>query len=135
MIVGIGTDIVAIGRIERILEKNPAFIRKVFSDSEIAHCEKKARKAESYAARFAAKEALMKALGTGWAESISWQEIQVAVDASGKPYLDLSGVALKLAQQKGAERWHLSLSHEREYATAFVVLEAGAKNGLTSESV
>ncbi|MFA7543666.1 MAG: holo-ACP synthase [Candidatus Cloacimonadaceae bacterium] len=131
MIVGIGTDIVAIARIRRILEKNPAFIRKVFSDSEIAYCEKKANKAESYAARFAAKEALMKALGTGWAEKISWKEIQVAVDTNGKPSLELSGVAFKLAQALGAEIWHLSLSHEREYATAFVILEQGAKNGLT----
>lgn len=131
MIVGIGTDIVAIARIRRILEKNPAFIRKVFSDSEIAYCEKKANKAESYAARFAAKEALMKALGTGWAEKISWQEIQVAVDSCGKPYLELSGVALRLAHTLGAGSWHLSLSHEREYAIAFVILEQAAKNGLT----
>lgn len=131
MIAGIGTDIVAISRIQRIIEKNPAFIRKVFTESEIAYCEKRANKAESFAARFAAKEALMKALGTGWAENISWQEIQVAVDDSGKPYLELSGVALKLAQALGAEIWHLSLSHEREYATAFVILEQGAKNGLT----
>lgn len=131
MIVGIGTDIVSIGRIERIMQKNPAFIRKVYADSEIAYCEKKANKAESYAARFAAKEALMKALGTGWAENISWQEIQIAADSSGKPYLELSGVALKLAQALGAERWHLSLSHERGHAIAFVILEQSAKNGLT----
>ena len=81
MIVGIGTDIVAIGRIQRILEKNPAFIRKVFAEGEIAYCEKRANKAESFAARFAAKEALMKATGLGVA--LEPADIRVHFDADG----------------------------------------------------
>ena len=125
MIIGIGTDIIDVQRIERVIERNQGFIDKVFTSVEIAYCEARASKAQSYAARFAAKEAMMKALGTGWGEGVCWQDIEVASEASGKPRIMLSGKALERAKTLGAEHWHLSLSHEHAAAVAFVVLESG----------
>jgi holo-[acyl-carrier protein] synthase len=125
MIIGIGTDIIDVQRIERVIERNGGFINKVFTPQEIAYCEARAAKAQSYAARFAAKEAMMKALGTGWGEGVNWQDIEVVSEASGKPRILLSGQALATAKAMGAEHWHLSLSHERTAAIAFVVLDSG----------
>jgi len=122
LIRGIGTDIVQVERIRRVLERNPGFVQKVFCPQEIAYCEARAAKAQSYAARFAAKEAVMKALGTGWAAGVNWQDIQVLSSDSGKPSLSLSGGALKTAQALGATSWQISLSHEKDYAVAFVIL-------------
>lgn len=124
MIVGIGTDIISVARIERVIERNPEFVHKVFSPSEIAYCDARAAKAQSYAARFAAKEALMKALGTGWAEGVNWLDIQVIMNEAGKPSLSLSGKALALSESMQVDRLHLSLSHEKEQAVAFVILES-----------
>lgn len=123
MIVGIGTDIIQVGRIERVIQRNPAFVSRVFTAAEIAYCEAKASQAQSFAVRFAAKEAVMKALGTGWAEGVNWLDIQVNTDATGQPVLSLSGKALARAQHLQANRYHISLSHEKEQAIAFVILE------------
>lgn len=123
MILGLGTDIVAVHRIDRVIKDNPRFIEKVFSLNERQYSSQKASPAQSYAARFAAKEAFMKALGTGWDEGISWAEIEVINDAKGKPSLKLSGATQALAQSRGTERIHLSLSHEKDYAIATVILE------------
>ena len=123
MIVGIGTDIIDVNRIHRVIERNGAFVTKVFTPLEITYCNAKAAKAQSYAARFAAKEATMKALGTGWAMGISWLDIEVENNAEGKPVLRLSGAALARAGELGANLWHLSLSHEKDSALAFVILE------------
>ncbi len=127
MIVGIGTDIIDVNRIHRVIERNPAFVTKVFTPREIDYCNAKAAKAQSFAARFAAKEALMKALGTGWAMGISWQDIEVMNNTEGKPVLHLSGAALARAGELGANIWHLSLSHEKDCALAFVILEKVTK--------
>jgi holo-[acyl-carrier protein] synthase len=124
MIVGIGTDIISVARIERVIERNSEFVHKVFSASEIAYCDARAAKAQSYAARFAAKEAVMKALGTGWAEGVNWLDIQVVMNEAGKPSLNLSGKALALSESMQVDRLHLSLSHEKEQAVAFVILES-----------
>lgn len=123
MIVGIGTDIVEISRIDRLLEKNPRFVDKVYSPAEIDYCSTKASPAQSYAARFAAKEALMKALGTGWDQDVSWQDIEIVNDTKGKPAIRLCGKAKELAVQKGIMAIHLSLSHEKHYAVASVIAE------------
>lgn len=123
MILGLGTDIVAVHRIARVIKDNPRFIEKVFSSGEQQYCSSKASPAQSYAARFAAKEAFMKALGTGWDEGISWTQIEVINDAKGKPSIQLSGATQALAKNRGAELIHLSLSHEKDYAIATVILE------------
>jgi len=127
MILGIGTDIVAVTRIARILKSNLRFVEKVFSLAEIEYCSAKANPAQSYAARFAAKEAFLKAIGTGWADGISWREIEVLNDAMGKPELKISGRSAVLAGKLDMGKIHLSLSHEREYAIAFVMLERERK--------
>ena len=123
MIIGIGTDIVDVSRIQRLIEKSPAFIEKVYCPKEIAYCEDRANSAESFAARFAAKEAVMKALGTGWAEQISFKEICISSDEKGKPEIELLGATKAFADGLGVKNIHLSLSHERTMALAFVVLE------------
>ncbi|MCK9558169.1 MAG: holo-ACP synthase [Candidatus Cloacimonadaceae bacterium] len=123
MIIGVGTDIVEIGRIDRLLDRNPRFVDKVFSSAEIEYCSSKANPAQSFAARFAAKEAFLKSLGTGWDQGISWQEIEVMNDNQGKPDIRLCGKAKELAEQKGIRLIHLSLSHEKQYAVASVIAE------------
>jgi holo-[acyl-carrier protein] synthase len=123
MIRGVGTDIVAVGRIERASRRCPELLERLFTATERAYCEKQHRCFESYAARFAAKEALLKALGTGGRDGISWQDMEVVRDGRGRPELVLGGQALEAARRRGVNAVHLSLSHSREYATAVVVLE------------
>jgi len=123
MILGIGTDIIAVDRIARVIQKNIRFCEKVFSQREQEYCTSKANPAQSYAARFAAKEAVMKALGTGWDNGISWTEIEVINDAKGKPDIVLSGKSKDLVKSKGVRQIQLSMSHEQQYAIAFVILE------------
>lgn len=124
MIAGIGIDIIDINRIRRVLEKNPAFRQKVFSEREIEYCESKADCCLSYAARFAAKEAFMKALGTGWNHEVSWAEIETVVNDKGSPTLNIEGRTRQTLAAKNITSCHLSLSHEKDYAVAFVILEA-----------
>ncbi len=127
MIIGIGTDIVSIERIEKLLHDHPErFVRKYFTQEE-RNAAPAQNKAGYYAKRFAAKEALVKALGTGFSDGISWQDMSVSNTQSGKPEITLSGEALRqfnLHFQKGTTlSIHVSLSDEREYALAFVVIE------------
>lgn len=122
-IIGIGIDIIEITRIERAMVKSPErFLKRTFTDSETQYCEKKKNKYQHYAARFAAKEAAMKALGTGWRGGIGFKEIEVTNDAFGKPDLLFHGKAEEVFGTCGAARSFLSLSHSREYAAAQVVL-------------
>ena len=126
MIVAIGIDLIEISRIEESLSKPGTRLRdRVFTPSEIAYCESRAARFASYAARFAAKEAAMKALGTGWAKGIGWQEIEVISDKAGAPSLRLSGSALERFQSLGARTAHVSLSHSQDLAIAQVVFESG----------
>lgn len=123
MILGIGVDLVAIDRIQRLLQKFPGRARaKLFTDAEIAYCDAGRCPPESYAARFAAKEALFKALGTGWAEGTSWKDVEVLREESA-PFLRLSGDSARLAAARGVVRTHLSLTHTDSMACAFVILE------------
>ena len=125
MIVSIGIDIVEIFRIEEKLSQgNTRFLNRVFTVGEIEYCEKRAAKFASYAARFAAKEAVMKALGTGWGDGVSWKEIEVINDETGKPNIALSGRALEIFESLGARFAHLSLSHSKDSAIAQVIFEA-----------
>lgn len=123
MIIGIGVDLVKIERVRKLLDNYTEFITQVFTAGEIEFCRAKADSASSFAARFAAKEAMMKALGTGWNEKVNWLDIEVINERQGKPILKIGGRTLQLMQQMGVRQTHLSLSHERDYALAFVVLE------------
>ena len=124
MIVGIGCDIIEIERIARAI-KSESFIRRVFTAEEAAYCQRRGQQAAaSFASRFAAKEAVLKALGTGLREG-SLQEIAVDNDGLGKPLVQLSGHFAMLAKQLGVKNIQISLSHSRELATAYVIMEDG----------
>jgi len=123
MILGIGTDIIKVDRLQRSIEKNERFVEKVFTSDEIRYCEVRASKYQSYAARFAAKEAVMKAIGTGWDGIINWTDIEVALDPLGKPGIRCHGATQTFMDEHRITRIHLSLSHEQEYAIAYVILE------------
>ena len=125
MIVGIGVDAVAIARIERLWQRDhERFERRLFTDAEAAYCRQRARPAESLAARFAAKEAAMKCLGTGWANGIGFRQIEVVRETSGAVRLRLHGDAAARANELGIRHLHVSLTHTETTATAFVIAES-----------
>lgn len=124
MIVSIGIDIIEVARIREVLLRTPRFRERVFTPAERAYCDSRgAVAAQHYAARFAAKEAALKALQTGWRGGISWQDVEIASRDSGAPYLILHGPVKDLFDSSGATAVHLSLSHTSEHAIAEVVLE------------
>jgi holo-[acyl-carrier protein] synthase len=123
MIYGIGTDIIEVARIRGVMEKDIGFREKIFSSGEIAYCETKKFKYENYAARFSAKEAFMKAIGTGWRFGIRFADIEVIHDEYGKPLIRLYGKAEELARIEGISKIHVSLSHVKEMALAVVTVE------------
>ena len=130
MVIGIGTDLMEIARIERSVERfGDAFLRRVYTAGEIAYCQRKKNAAESLAARFAAKEAGAKALGTGISRGVGWKDFEVRRAPGGRPVLHLSGRAGEIARELGIERVSLSLSHSREMAMAVVVAEGGGGEG------
>jgi holo-[acyl-carrier protein] synthase len=120
----IGIDLTEVDRIRDMLARHgDRFKQRTFTAGEIAYCDSCADPAIHYAARFAAKEAAAKALGTGvWAEGVDWRDIEVAKEASGKPVLILHGGALKHAEQQGVQRALISLTHTKETALAQVML-------------
>ena len=115
---GIGVDMLEIERMERVLRRRPNFARRVFTDEERAYCERCARPAEHYAARFAAREAVVKALGTGFSDGVSFRDVSVGRDDSGRPRAILSGRAAQIAQERGIREIALSISHTRDVAVA-----------------
>jgi len=124
MIIGIGTDIVEVPRIAAKLAKGDGFRNLVFTPFEISYCENQAMPAESYAARFAAKEALLKALGTGWGNGgVNFDEIEIRNDEAGKPQLFLIGNGADRYASAGIRKIWVSLSHEKSAAVAMVILE------------
>ena len=107
-----------------MLLRTPRFVDRVFTAAERAYCDSRgAVSAQHYAARFAAKEAALKALQTGWRGGISWQDVEVAAQENGAPYLIFSGQALEIFEKTGATATHLSISHTTQHAIAQVVLE------------
>ncbi len=127
-VIGLGTDLIEIERIARSMTRfGEHFLTRVFTAGEIAYCRQKKGAAESFAARFAAKEAGAKALGTGISQGVSWQELEVRRAQSGKPSLHLSGRAAELAVQLGVVRISLSLTHTKEMALAVVVMESASE--------
>jgi holo-[acyl-carrier protein] synthase len=124
MVVGLGTDLIEIARIERSVERfGAAFLARLYTPGEIAYCQRKKNAAESFAARFAAKEAGAKALGTGISRGVSWREFEVRRAPGQRPELHLSGRAKQIADRLGIRRLSLSLSHSRELSIAVVVAE------------
>jgi len=126
MILGVGIDLCEVDRIRELLEKDKErFVRRVYREREIAYCDARRRPEMHYAARFAAKEAFLKAVGGGW--KLGWTQLEVARAASGKPALRLSGKAAQVAARRGVRTMHLTLTHTAAVAAAVVVLEgAGA---------
>ena len=123
MIYGIGTDIIEVSRITAVMGKDIGFREKIFTQGEIAYCETKKNQSQHYAARFSAKEAFLKAIGTGWRFGIRFADIDVYHDDYGKPLIRLTGKAEELAIRNRITKIHVSLSHLKEIATAFIVLE------------
>ena len=124
MIIGLGTDLIEIARIERSIERfGDHFLRRVYTAGEIAYCSRKKQSAESYASRFAAKEAAAKALGTGISFGVSWREIEVTRQPGCRPEIQFHGRAASIAASLGVTRVSLSLTHSRELAIAVVALE------------
>lgn len=124
MIVSIGIDIVEVYRIRETISRTPRFVERVYTRAERAYCESKgAAAAQSFAARFAAKEAFLKALKTGWRGKITWHDIEICSDEAGVPSLKIEGEAKDIMKNLGANQIHLSLSHTTEHAVAQVILE------------
>jgi len=125
MIVGHGIDIVETARLRRSIEEHgDHFLDRVFTAGERAYCEKgKKRRFEHYAGRFAAKEAVLKVLGTGWRGGIAWTDIEIIRSSAGAPSILLSGECERIAQTLGITRWHVSISNIETHATASAIGE------------
>jgi holo-[acyl-carrier protein] synthase len=124
VILGVGTDLAETDRIRKAVERyGTRFLDRVYTPGEIAYVESKANRWERYAARFAAKEAGMKAIGTGWRRGVRWRDFEVANAPSGRPDLKLDGVAAEVAARMGVRRISLSLTHTAALAMAVVILE------------
>jgi len=124
MIVSIGIDIIEVYRIRETISRTPRFVERVFTERERAYCDAKGMAAaQSYAARFAAKEAFLKALKTGWRGKITWHDIEIVSGENNVPNLEIRGEARNILENLGANQIHLSMSHTTEHATAQVILE------------
>ncbi len=124
MIVGIGTDLIEVARIRQSIETfGSRFLSRVYTEGERNYASSKANAAERFAARFAAKEAGMKAIGTGWRRGVTWRDFEVVNQPSGRPTLHLTGVALAIAERMAVKSVHLSITHTAEMAFAVVILE------------
>ena len=124
MIVGTGIDIAEVPRIEASIARfGDRFLHRIFTEAEMRYCDSKANRIERYAARFAAKEAAMKAIGTGWNHGVTWRDVEVCRHPGGRPTIAFHGKAAEFAAKLGAVHVALSLSHTKEYAIAQVILE------------
>jgi holo-[acyl-carrier protein] synthase len=124
LIIGLGVDIAEVPRIKAAIERRgQPFLRRVFTPNEIAYCERFKNKFERYAGRFAAKEATMKALGTGWRGGIRWVDLEVVRQQSGRPTMALAGEAAKIAAALGVRRISVSITHTASQALAQVIFE------------
>jgi holo-[acyl-carrier protein] synthase len=124
MIVGTGIDIAEVSRIRQAIERfGDRFLHRIFTADEMRYCDSKANRMERYAARFAAKEAAMKALGTGWNHGVRWRDCEVTRRPGGRPTISFHGVAAEFAARLGVKNAALSISHTAEQAIAQVILE------------
>ena len=125
MIVGLGVDITEVHRIEQaIARRGAAFLKRIYTPAEIVYCEKHRNRAERFAGRFAAKEAAMKALGTGWTNGVRWVDIEVVREQSGKPTLKLFGASREIANCLGVIHIALTITHSGDTALAQVIFES-----------
>ena len=123
-ILGIGTDIIECLRIANMIERHgELFIRRVYTEHEIGYCSTKKAATQHYAGRWAAKEAVLKAIGTGWRRGISWRDIEVRNLRSGAPTIALCGGAREVFEETGIRKMHISISHCRSHATAYAIAE------------
>ena len=121
-IVGIGTDIVECLRIAKMIERHgEQFINRIYTQHEIEYCSKRGAATQHYSGRWAAKEAVLKALGTGWARGISWRDIEIRNDASGRPTVRLAGGARDVCEKLEISQMQISISHCRTHATAYAL--------------
>jgi len=119
---GIGVDIVDIARVKAVLARSGTrFVNRVYTDAEIEYCAARAMSAQHFAARFAAKEAVFKALGTGWSKGVGWKDVEVVNDSNGTPHVHLSGKALEIFSREGGGSILLSISHTGQMAVANVL--------------
>lgn len=119
-VLGIGTDIIECERIEQMLAKHgDVFLKRVYTAGEIEYCSGRKAAIQHYAGRWAAKEAVLKALGTGWAHGIQWTDVEVVNQQGGKPNIVLTGVAQELSAQQGIREMMISISHCKSYAVAY----------------
>lgn len=124
-IVGLGTDIVEIVRIGQMIERHGEhFLQRVYTDEEISYCQRRKESYQHFAGRWAAKEAVMKSLGTGWTRGVGWRDIETCSTQSGKPTITLNGAARDFAEQAGIAEVLITISHCRAYATATAVAMA-----------
>ena len=127
-VIGIGTDIVECLRIAQMIERHgELFLTRVFTPREIEYCSSRKAATQHYAGRWAAKEAILKALGTGWSGGIRWRDMEIRNDGAGKPTVALGGEARNLCERLGVGNMLISISHCRNYATALAVAVAAAR--------
>ncbi|MDB4861669.1 holo-ACP synthase [Pirellulaceae bacterium] len=121
-VIGLGTDIIECLRIAKMIEKHgELFLNRVYTQSEIAYCSSRKGANQSYAGRWAVKEAVLKAMGTGWSRGIRWKDIEVVTDLTGKPSVAIHGVAKEICDELGISEVLISLSHCRSHATATAI--------------
>ena len=123
MILGVGIDNIEVERIKKQIDGSNRFKEKIFTAKEIEYCESKKNYAESFAARFAAKEAFLKALGTGWSEGLQFKDIEILNDEKGRPKVYLRGKAKQIILDNELNNIQVSLSHLKEIASAIIILE------------
>jgi holo-[acyl-carrier protein] synthase len=127
-IIGIGTDIIECLRIAQMIERHgDLFINRVYTPFEIQYCQSRKLATQHYAARWAGKEAVLKALGTGWRKGISWRDIEIRNDPGGRPTVALRGGVRDVVEQLGIIDMHISLSHCRSHATAYAIAEGAER--------
>jgi len=125
MIVGTGIDIAEVPRIAESIQRfGDRFITRIFTEGEIRYCDSKANRIERYAARFAAKEAAMKALGTGWNRGVTWRDVEVSRQPGSRPTIVFHGKAAEFAEKLNTKHVSLSLTHTKDFAMAQVILES-----------
>jgi holo-[acyl-carrier protein] synthase len=125
VIVGLGVDMEEISRLDEVIKRHGnIFLERIFTPAEIAYCQRHRDPVERYAARFAAKEATMKALGTGWGKGVRWRDIEVTRMPGGRPTIVLHGIAREHAERMGARHVSLSITHSGNFALAEVILES-----------
>jgi holo-[acyl-carrier protein] synthase len=133
-IAGIGTDIVECLRIAQMIERHgELFLTRVYTEREIQYCSSRKAATQHYAGRWAAKEAVLKAMGTGWAKGISWRDIEVRNDERGRPSIMLGGTAREICERRGVRDVLISISHCRSHATAYAIAVASDDNAARDE--